>query len=180
MPEIRPAQPHDYPAVVALWEQYDPAATYPEVEYLAELPTCTVALQDREVVGFCIGHHASGAWMECRVHPAPPMEWDCSSLETIVVEERSRGVGIGTALLADFADRARAAGTSWLLLHPKHGDGRPVLNPQMLRFYARAGFRLLEPAEDGLRQRPWLMGRPLAPTPRHVLALSTAAASRAA
>jgi GNAT superfamily N-acetyltransferase len=180
MPEIRPAQPHDYAPVAALWAQYDPGATLTEAEFLTELPTYTVAVQDSAVVGVCTGHHASGAWMECRVTPPPSTEWDCIYIETLVVDERSRGAGIGTALLADFTDQAKATGTSWLLLYPKHGDGRPVASPELLRFYSRAGLRLLEPAEDYLRNSPWMMGRPLVERPDHVFARSTADLASAA
>lgn len=173
MPEIRPAAPSDHHAVSALWAQYHPGAVLPEQDYLADLPAYTVAVVDGTVTGFCCGHHASGSWMECRPSPAPPADWDCSYIDTLVVDEQQRGQGIGTALLRDFMGRATAAGSSWLMLFPKRGDGRPMLTENLLRFYGRAGLRLLEPAEDYLRARPWMMGVPLRPNPQYVFARST-------
>ena len=108
------------------------------------------------------------------------MDWDCSYLETLVVDEPVRGRGIGSALLQDFTARARTAGTTWLLLYPKRGDGRPLASDELLRFYTRAGLRLLEPAEDYLREKPWMMGRPLVASPPHVFALSAAGLTTAA
>lgn len=61
MPEIRPAQPGDHAAVAALWRRYAPGANCTRSDFLTELPTCTVAVEDDVVVGFCLGHHASGA-----------------------------------------------------------------------------------------------------------------------
>ena len=180
MPEIRPAQTDDHAAVAALWRQYHVQASLTEGDFLADLPTCTVAVEDDVVVGFCLGHHSSGAWLECRVQPAPGPDWDCSYLETIVVDEDVRGRGIGTALLEDFTARARAAGGTWLLLYPKRGDGRPLATEELLRFYTRAGLGLLEPREDHLRDKPWMMGRPLVTRPPHVFARSTAGLATAA
>lgn len=174
MPEIRLAQLTDYTQVRRLWNLYHPAAVFSEYDFQAELPSYSVALVDGTVVGFCCGHHASAAWLECRVSPRPPVDWDCSYLETLVVDEPHRGRGIGTALLEDLTTRATAAGTSWLLLYPKRGDGRPMASEQLLRFYTRAGLRLLEPADDYLRERPWMMGRPLVASPAYIMARSPA------
>lgn len=180
MPDIRPAAPADHAAVAALWAQYHPRAVVTEADFLLDLPAYTVAVADGAVVGFCCGHHASGSWVECRAAPAPPADWDCSYIDTLVVDEAYRGQGIGTALLAEFKDRAASAGMMWLMLFPKRGDGRPLQSAQLLQFYGKAGLRLLEPAEDYLRERPWMMGMPLQPHPRYVFARSTAQLARAA
>jgi GNAT superfamily N-acetyltransferase len=145
-----------------------------EADFLADLSSYTVAVEDGMVVGFCCGHHSSGSWLECRAAPAPPADWDCSYIDTLVVDEARRGQGIGSALLAEFKARATAAGMMWLMLFPKRGDGRPVQSEQLLRFYGRAGLQLLEPAEDYLRARPWMMGVPLTARPRYVFARSSA------
>lgn len=175
MPEIRPAQPADHAAVAALWRQYAPGVSCTEANFLADLPICTVAVENGVVVGFCLGHHASGAWLECQVQPAPDADWDCSYLETLVVDERVRGRGVGTTLLEDFTARARAAGATWLLLYPKRGDSRPLATDELLRFHTRAGLGLVEPREDHLRDNPWMMDRPLVTRPPHVFARSSAA-----
>lgn len=174
MPEIRPAVPTDHPAVAALWTQYHPGAVLTEADFLADLPSYTVAVEDGVVVGFCCGHHASGSWLECRAAPAPPADWDCSYIDTLVVDEAHRGQGIGSALLRDFMHRAAASGSSCLMLFPKRGDGRPIQSEQLMRFFGRAGLQLLEPAEHHLRDRPWMMGAPLRPNPQYVFARSSA------
>lgn len=180
MPEIRPAAPADHRPVSALWAQYHPGAVLPERDFLADLPAYTVAVVDGKVVGFCCGHHSSGAWLECRPSPVPPADWDCSYIDTLVVDEQHRGQGIGTALLREFMGRAASSGSSWLMLFPKRGDGRPLQSAQLLQFYGRAGLRLLEPAEAFLRERPWMMGVPLRANPQYVFASSTAEVPRAA
>lgn len=109
------------------------------------------------------------------MQPAPGPDWDCSCLETLVVDADVRGRGIGTALLQDFSARARAAGSTCLLLHPKRGDGRPLATGELLRFCTRAGLEMLEPRADHLRTKPWMMGRPLVARPPHVFARSTVA-----
>jgi GNAT superfamily N-acetyltransferase len=179
VPEIRSALPADYLAVAALWGQYHPGAALTEAEFCYDLPTYTVAVEDGAVAGFCCGHHASGAWLECRVFPAPPADWDCSYLEALGVDEARRGQGIGTALMEDFIARARAAGRSWLLLYPKQGNGRPVASKELRRFYSRAGLHLLDPREDSMRERPWMMGRPLVERPRHSFSRSSITARAA-
>lgn len=174
---MRSAVPDDDPAVATSWAQYHPRAVLAEVDFLADLPSYTVAVEDGVVVGFCCGHHASGSWLECRAVPAPLADWDCSHIDTLVVDEARRGQGVGSALPAEFKSQATAGVMMSLMLFPKRRDGRPVQCEQLLRFYGRAGLQLLEPAEDYLRARPWMMGVPLTSRPRYVFARSTVVAS---
>jgi GNAT superfamily N-acetyltransferase len=150
-----------------------------EQDFLADLPAYTVAVDGGAVVGVCCGHHASGSRRECRAAPLPPADWDCSYIDTLVVDEHHRRTGIGTALLRDFMGRTATAGSDWLMLFPKRGDGRPMLSGALPGFYGTAGLRLLEPAEDYLRTRPWMMGVPRVANPQYVFARSAAAASAA-
>ncbi|MDN7879853.1 GNAT family N-acetyltransferase [Burkholderia aenigmatica] len=127
---IRDAQPSDHAAIAALLSQlgYDtaPSLILAKIEALLPSPTDTivVAVVQHEVVG-SISLHAMPLF-----HAAGYL----GRITSLVVDERHRGSGVGSALMAAAERWFDAAGC--VKLEVTSGDHRPDAH----RFYARHGF----------------------------------------
>jgi GNAT superfamily N-acetyltransferase len=80
-----------------------------------------VARYGARVVGFALGECTTGRLAICHI---------------LVVEERYRGRGIGSALLRQFEEQVVGWGASHVLLY---GDARST---HTIRFFRRSGYRL--------------------------------------
>lgn len=120
-PLIRPAEDADRASLIALWQERWGSTrmiTRGVVHDLTLLP-CLVALADDGVILGAAAYHSDGA-----------------SCELVSLDAFVEGQGVGSALIAALADRARANGCARLWLITTND------NMHALRFYQRRGFRL--------------------------------------
>ncbi len=149
---IRPARPADAPSIhaliieLAIYEREPEAVAITEADLLrdgwGDQPrfTCLVAEESSAVCGFALYHPTYSTWQGHSLY-----------LEDLYVKPESRGLGIGTALLARVAAEAQAQGCArldWSVL---------TWNEPAIRVYERIG---------ALRMEEWrrmrLSGDPLA------------------
>lgn len=179
MPSLRSADASDYDAVAGLYRQFAPNRHLDLFTYDGWAGRCRVAVQDEEVLGFWHGTHDSQTWLSFTVQPQPEEEWTVSYLTVLVVDARHRRSGIGTMLLEDFVAHAGAAGNTWAVLNPS-SDAEGQTEAQLIAFYQRHGFVLLEHGLDHGFASSWMMGRALVEDPRYQFReiSSTGASSR--
>lgn len=88
------------------------------------------------VVGWLRGNHVSQAWANVDGYAADD-GWLCSFITWLLVDESSRGDGIGGQLLGKFAQDSELAGRDTIIASPQSGKHEA----ELLAFYARNGYR---------------------------------------
>jgi GNAT superfamily N-acetyltransferase len=141
---IRDARPDEVAALEALqrrasdvWEEYrDQLAEHPDAIALdialVRAGRVRVFEKDRLGVGFSV--------------LLPAREGACE-LDGLFVEPAAMRGGVGTALVADAAERARGEGASRISV---------IANPRAVEFYERVGFVAGEPAETRFGPAGWM------------------------
>ena len=124
-PSIRPIEPQDKDAFLALWSDY---LAFYDVRLTPEVTDFTwmrlmdpshpmkarLAVVDAHPLGFAIHHHHASTWV---------LGDDCY-LEDLFVAQEARGMGLGRALLDDLVAHARAEGWRRLYWHTDEGNAR--------------------------------------------------------
>src|SRR5579871_1641472 len=102
---IRPATPADIPAMMHLTDHASTASHWPRDQYekifVPDSPRLAIVVQDSEgLQGFLIAHEILDDW----------------EIENVAIAGPLRRQGLGTRLLAEFLDHARAKGARSIFL----------------------------------------------------------------
>lgn len=139
MLEIRPVGADDHAAWLPLWHGY-------QRFYQTEIPAATSALTWQRFLDLAEPMHAALAWLDGQAvglvhfiyHRSCWTEGDYCYLQDLYVAEKTRGSGIGAALIEHVYAQARAAGASrvhWLTQETNY-RGRQLYD----RIADRSGF----------------------------------------
>jgi len=141
---VRPAKPEDIPILRAIAARSETAAHWTEQQYasaIAGTPPRRLVLvaESDSIEGFAVGVEIASEW----------------ELENIVVEQKSRGKGIGSKLLATFLDQLRTEGARKVFLEVRES------NRAARRLYEKWGFEVAgrrigyyhSPTEDAILYR---------------------------
>jgi ribosomal protein S18 acetylase RimI-like enzyme len=123
---LRPAHDGDVAALVSLLAQLGYRRTPEEVRLglTAEEGTETIVAEDGEVIGFVSFHTRRHLHQGAKV----------TSIDVLAVDENHRSAGIGSALVAEAMEAARARGAVMIDLHSN------VARTEARRFYEHLGF----------------------------------------
>lgn len=133
-PLIRPAQPGDLPALLALYRQlsaHDPAGLQPAHQQAWE------AMQAQPGLHVLVAESAGQVAGTLTLALLPNLTRSARPygvIENVVTDERSRGQGLGRALLNEAERLAREAGAYKVML--MSGESRPEAHA----FYRRCGY----------------------------------------
>jgi [ribosomal protein S18]-alanine N-acetyltransferase len=140
---IRPMAAGDLDAVIALERETDSAPHWGPADYLGAIENVGDSAVRRIALVAEVGGGLAGFAV---VRLAKTSDLSEAELESIVVAEAWRGKGIGTALLAELAARAKASDAIRLGLEVR------ASNAAAIRLYERAGF------VEGGRRRGYYRG----------------------